>query len=237
MASKAFAHRPGAFAPTARVQQAQQSAFIQPQPAQPVYQQQPQPQPAPQVQPAPQAIPGFAAQAAQPLGPVPEFGTEAYYQYQQQVQAAGYHLNQGAATEQDAYRQRQAYMDNLKAQYDQDNDCAKFNMTTEEAQENKKQLDQMIDILKSDETMMSSKPMLDTIDKFRWMISQVVTSMSSPELWIPEMYVSNPKYVDGYRAAGKALADAIEKYSSKLTLMQNKPQQQQPQQQAQQPTQ
>ena len=41
MASKAFAHRPGAFAPTARVQQAQQSAFIQPQPAQPVYQQQP----------------------------------------------------------------------------------------------------------------------------------------------------------------------------------------------------
>ena len=112
MASKAFAHRPGAFAPTARTQQAQQSAFIQPQPA-------------PQVQPAPQAIPGFAAQAAQPLGPVPEFGTEAYYQYQQQAQAAGYHLNQGAANEQEAYRQRQAYMDSLKAQYDQDNDCAK----------------------------------------------------------------------------------------------------------------
>lgn len=235
MASKAFAHRPGAFAPTARTQQAQQSAFIQPQPAQPVYQ--PQPQPAPQVQPAPQAIPGFAAQAAQPLGPVPEFGTEAYYQYQQQAQAAGYHLNQGAANEQEAYRQRQAYMDNLKAQYDQDNDCAKFNMTTEEAQANKKQLDQMIDILKSDDAMMSSKPMLDTIDKFRWMISQVVTSMRKPELWIPEMYVNNPKYVDGYRVAGQALADAIEKYSSKLTLMQNKPQQQQPQPQAQQPAQ
>lgn len=235
MASKAFAHRPGAFAPTARTQQAQQSAFIQPQPAQPVYQ--PQPQPAPQVQPAPQAIPGFAAQAAQPLGPVPEFGTEAYYQYQHQAQAAGYHLNQGAANEQEAYRQRQAYMDSLKAQYDQDNDCAKFNMTTEEAQANKKQLDQMIDILNSDDAMMSAKPMLDTIDKFRWMISQVVTSMRKPELWIPEMYVSNPKYVEGYRVAGQALADAIEKYSSKLTLMQNKPQQQQPQPQAQQPAQ
>ena len=133
---KAFAHRPGAFAPTGRTQQqqafTQQQTFTVPQQLQPVA---PPIQPQPQMQP--QAIPGFDAQLA---AEDPYYA--AYIQQQQQAQLIP---NRGAQSAQEAFQMSQDYVANLKAQYDEANDCAKFNMTTEEALKNKQQLRQMVD--------------------------------------------------------------------------------------------
>lgn len=178
---------------------------------------------APVRQPQQQSRPAFSqVQPTAPQQRAPEFGTDAYYSYVQQQQQSGYVPNQGASNAQEAYKQQQEYMEKLKAQYDADNDRAKFNMTKEDAEKSKEQLDQMLDVLGSDADMTSSKPMLDTIDKFRWMISQVIESMRNPELWLPDAFVGNKKYVDGYKATGEKFATALEQYSSKLKLVQDK---------------
>lgn len=207
---KAFAHRPGAFAPTGRTQQ--QQAFTQQQTF--TVQQQPQPvAPPPQPQPQPQAIPGFDAQLA---------AEDPYYAaYIQQQQQAQFVPNRGAQSAQEAFQMSQDYVANLKAQYDEANDCAKFNMTTEEALKNRKQLDQMVDELEKDIDLNDTKPVLDTIDKYRWMIAQVVMNLRKPEIWIPKQY-ANDKYMGSYRNAGEKIAGVLEQYSSKLTLMQDK---------------
>jgi hypothetical protein len=206
---KAFAHRPGAFAPTGRTQQ---QAFTQQQTF--TVQQQPQPvAPPPQPQPQPQAIPGFDAQLA---------AEDPYYAaYIQQQQQAQFVPNRGAQSAQEAFQMSQDYVANLKAQYDEANDCAKFNMTTEEALKNRKQLDQMVDELEKDIDLNDTKPVLDTIDKYRWMIAQVVMNLRKPEIWIPKQY-ANDKYRGSYKNAGEKIAGVLEQYSSKLTLMQDK---------------
>lgn len=207
---KAFAHRPGAFAPTGREQQ--QQAFTQQQTF--TVQQQPQPVAPPiQPQPQPQAIPGFDAQLA---------AEDPYYAaYIQQQQQAQFVPNRGAQSAQEAFQMSQDYVANLKAQYDEANDCAKFNMTTEEAVKNRKQLDQMVDELEKDIDLNDTKPVLDTIDKYRWMIAQVVMNLRKPEIWIPKQY-ANDKYMGSYKNAGEKIAGVLEQYSSKLTLMQDK---------------
>ena len=207
---KAFAHRPGAFAPTGRTQQ--QQALTQQQTF--TVQQQPQPvAPPPQPQPQPQAIPGFDAQLA---------AEDPYYAaYIQQQQQAQFVPNRGAQSAQEAFQMSQDYVANLKAQYDEANDCAKFNMTTEEALKNRKQLDQMVDELEKDIDLNDTKPVLDTIDKYRWMIAQVVMNLRKPEIWIPKQY-ANDKYMGSYKNAGEKIAGVLEQYSSKLTLMQDK---------------
>lgn len=211
---KAFAHRPGAFAPTGRTQQ--QQAFTQQQtftvPQQPQqFAPQPQPQPQPQLQP--QAIPGFDAQLA---------AEDPYYAaYIQQQQNAQLVPNRGAQSAQEAFQMSQDYVANLKAQYDEANDCAKFNMTTEEALKNKQQLRQMVDELEKDIDLNDTKPVLDTIDKYRWMIAQVIMNLRQPEIWIPKQY-ANDKYMGSYKNAGEKIAGVLEQYSSKLTLMQDK---------------
>lgn len=209
---KAFAHRPGAFAPTGRTQQqqafTQQQTFTvpqQPQPVAPPIQLQPQMQP--------QAIPGFDAQLA---AEDPYYA--AYIQQQQQAQLVP---NRGAQSAQEAFQMSQDYVANLKAQYDEANDCAKFNMTTEEALKNRQQLRQMVDELEKDIDLNDTKPVLDTIDKYRWMIAQVIMNLRQPEIWIPKQY-ANDKYMGSYKNAGEKIAGVLEQYSSKLTLMQDK---------------
>lgn len=218
---KGFAHRPGAFAKRP-VQQT--TTFVPPQ--QPVYQQQVQPQQAqpqqpayqPQPQPQPQN-PGFNQQMP-PGGAAPEFGTDAYYAYVQQQANANFVANQGARNMDEALRMEADYVNKLRSQYDEANDCVKFNTTTEEALRNRAVMDELNEVLKNDDLMMSGKPMLDTIDKFRWMIGQVITSLRDPTLWIPEEYAID-KYIIPYKTAGEALSASLEKYSQKLTLMQD----------------